>query len=638
MAKSARLSEHDIAIAALNKMQSSPKDAMVQLESCKTLSELANHGKLGEANATAGVKAICKAMKAFPTNVLLQFEGIAYLVRAFTINFSIVDTAAEEGCLHIVLNALKRYPTVLKIQVLGCTVISQYAYPGGPEDLIQKFQFEEIIGVVLDAMSLLLKESSQAELDDRSEPGQAFRFACFTIIQRLYLANAQGPTGKPGDDRLRVILRTASTILKSSDEVCIAFIAISAVTYRNSFNARLLGKPCVKLLLDGIQAHENDIEIQINGLQALDSMVHDEDNLSHALEHGGMHKVMHIMRKHSTNEKVQEKASEFFYHIFFPDGPDRGTKATFFEIGGVKHMAWCMNTYKNNRTVQMLGCEIFERLIYDFPNGKNRFEIMAKEGVHRALMAALCAHKDDPRVVLCACGTLTAIMASQGHISASEPEMQELGLQAIAHVLKSIPKHMDNAQVQYHAVNLLTFCIAKTALQTNLEMSTQTISTLYTVLNKHITIVGVVTAVCCALAVSVCASVQNQNFCGQIGMVDTLLKVIDLHKDNATLLQRARGLLDSITDGHDENSGYVMSAMTRQQIKRLHRAGAAEGTTSVNDSDSERLTQTDIVSKIVAVHEQEKLAETCSECGRSAGELGIVRMMRCSAVKGVNWV
>jgi hypothetical protein len=39
----------------------------------------------------------------------------------------------------------------------------------------------------------------------------------------------------------------------------------------------------------------------------------------------------------------------------------------------------------------------------------------------------------------------------------------------------------------------------------------------------------------------------------------------------------------------------------------------------------------DVVAKRLAVYEEEKLAETCVECGKSAKMLGVLRLLRCSA-------
>ncbi len=199
--------------------------------------------------------------------------------------------------------------------------------------------------------------------------------SCYIIIRGLYLANAHGATGRRGDDRLRVILRTMSTHLESAKELSAAHEAIYGATYHNAFNAHILGKPCVNLIFECMRGHEKDVYLQTIGLQALICMILDEDNRSHVIEVSGMPKVMSSMRRHSTNAHARIKACEFFYNTFFEE-PDFGANAIFFEIEGVKHIVWCMHTYKDDQDMCFIGCEMFAPLIYPFENGKNRHEIM----------------------------------------------------------------------------------------------------------------------------------------------------------------------------------------------------------------------------------------------------------------------
>jgi hypothetical protein len=155
----------------------------------------------------------------------------------------------------------------------------------------------------------------------------------------------------------------------------------------------------------------------------------------------------------------------------------------------------------------------------------------------------------------------------------------------------------------------------------------------------------------CALVKTVCHN-KNQDIVRETGVIDELLTLTERVKQNFLALGCIRTAIKVITDNHKVNQAYLTRTMSLKQARILYRAEVPHAVDSESlGFDENRLrdmgmtkeeliagmngfiqdVKTDVAAKQVHDRELEKQADACVVCGRTAGELGLARMLRCSA-------
>jgi hypothetical protein len=141
--------------------------------------------------------------------------------------------------------------------------------------------------------------------------------------------------------------------------------------------------------------------------------------------------------------------------------------------------------------------------------------------------------------------------------------------------------------------------------------------------------------------------------------MEALLGAAVRFKHRPKVLSATRNALGAITADHAENSAYVMRIMTPKQTKILGSQKLPFGTDptdyfsqAASEFESEKGTKLrdelraefgsvnqgtkffflgDVVEKKLDERERTKHAEACSSCGKTAAEVGLNRLLRCSA-------
>jgi hypothetical protein len=161
-------------------------------------------------------------------------------------------------------------------------------------------------------------------------------------------------------------------------------------------------------------------------------------------------------------------------------------------------------------------------------------------------------------------------------------------------------------------------------------------------------------AACCSLGKSMAVGV-NQDACRKEGAIDVLLALSERAKNDPQLLFYIRCLLNDISKKHEENTRYIRSVMTAKQAKIPARAEVPDttdlkptsndtktlGDRQITQQDVEfwqkymrkrgQFMQTDVAAQKLEERDQEKMSEACIACGQTAEQLGLSRMLRCSA-------
>jgi hypothetical protein len=129
---------------------------------------------------------------------------------------------------------------------------------------------------------------------------------------------------------------------------------------------------------------------------------------------------------------------------------------------------------------------------------------------------------------------------------------------------------------------------------------------------------------------------RGQDICGREGGIEVLVRLVAKHKEkNEHLTTGICLLLDSLSLNHEENTQKIVKL---RGIKHIHRVSKNEHLEHDSDVGPIMLrvfagfrSRNLGLFEAVEERDRQKLAEACVACGKTAGGLGLSRLLRCSA-------
>jgi hypothetical protein len=132
-------------------------------QACLSLSELGDETMFPPEVLAKAIKAVCKAMIRFPDHVDLQMVSLYFMASQRN-----TGVAAGEGCIPVVLKAMRRHPGQLTLQMLGCRVVFQFA-SCKESQILDELWREQALVTVFEALSASVEEPSAARKDSQQK-------------------------------------------------------------------------------------------------------------------------------------------------------------------------------------------------------------------------------------------------------------------------------------------------------------------------------------------------------------------------------------------------------------------------------------------------------------------------------------
>ncbi len=268
-------------------------------------------------------------------------------------------------------------------------------------------------------------------------------------------------------------------------------------------------------------------------------------------------------------------------------------------------------------------------------------------------VSAIETHKHCVQTVTSGCEALSVSMAFCLDTSI---KTQALGVsvQAAPVVLDMMVMHMTCLKAVISLTKALVSCalVAPSHAFEQQIIKRDAISLLVRCLKLHSDDEKFLTVICKALIIIHYDGARDR--CRETGAIEALLGAAVRFKHSSDNLGHIRYTLMMLTQAHAQNTAYLARVMTPKQAKILgtcdtqidtveklqhsRMPGNVQCWTSKELEgiqalavDNERRIQQDVVAQKLSEREREKLAEACSLCGKTAQELGLVRLLRCSA-------
>jgi hypothetical protein len=648
MPKSARKQDHAASIeVTLEKMRRNEYNEGIQAQACLSLSQHGDKTIFPPGILAKAMGAVCKAMKRFPDHVNLQIVSLRFM--AFQHNAKV---AAGEGCIPIVLKAMRTHPGPLVLQTLGCRVVYQCASCEDSQILDELWR-EQALVTVLEALSGGLEEPSAAREDAQQNnlriTLQKLAYSTINAMLDGDVHESNNASTKPALTGLKVIPLCMSRHMQDAGLLCDAMDAMFASIYKNDQNTAILGIDGIKAVMEGMRAHESDVLLQRSGFRVLTSLTtHSQERESFADQLGCIEWVHRVMRAHQSQDKLQCLGSSFIscmveHHDTDHGGEERRIK--FAELGIIKTLAEALRSHKSDLSVSRRICEALAG--FSIVKSARHKYLMLTQGACDAVLEAMATHNRD--LIMVACGSFCCERTLAGFPDSCLQDILDFTKRArpIFHDIMS--KNISCASLTLAFATLLkTMPASRDPESLHVE-----ITLLIRCLKTH-SEERVVIPLCDALTCSVTRSLQ-QDFCREAGAFEVLLALAERVKDNTRVVCWIRTVLTAITSNHQGNRVHLTRIMTPKQNKLLHKSGSELhyffGAHSCPDDDSEALNETgvprkgmtpllrwiendiqrDAVAQKFHDRAQEKQAEACTACGKTAGELGLARMLRCSA-------
>jgi hypothetical protein len=648
---SSESSSDDKAQDALKRMRDHPNDADVQRESCMALRCMVEAGILSRGETVLAIEAAATLLNDFLSDRKLQHAAIIFLTKAVGFegqDMEMLEQVVKKGCIRSVLRSMQLHASDMNIHAVGCAFLQIFTWDFA-RVYIKELWRERALDAVTETMFLSLRpQSHHVHGTMFIENVQMF---CYVIISGMHAPGLEPSLAKPLGNTPNAILNTMCSHVQSAPLLNGAMNTISAVLSYNQTDVNvLLSQPCVKLVLDVINAHGNEHELQISCTSVLSAMAKSTECRAHIAAHNGMQTIMSIIKKEPKDSQILRGALEVL-SLMMGRPEDREQRNVFDENGGVDAIVRCMNIHADDETLQKYACGPLTFFLH-FSQEDRRMQVSPYKGMVTAVLSAMRCHRRAAGLQTIACMILALNMERWVHFSSSDRYwLQE---QVTPSVLESMCAHFADEKVQHHGVDCLYFFTLDKSPFAELVHKHGGIKTLATSLRMHKDNPAMALSICRVLAVAALGSPGNQEQCGEFGIMDLLLELVDRHRDDANLMSLVRVTLDSMTRLHCQNRAYLLQTMTASQAKKLK--NSSDGFAQVfeqqaRERNSEQvlgrcvdeeamdkcfrffrsLKATDTASTILAERAKKKQLEACESCGRTAGELKVAALLRCSA-------
>jgi hypothetical protein len=645
----------------LKEMRRNPDDAGILEKACASLCDLGNKGTFPQGVLTRAIKAVRMAMNRFPENGNLQESSLLFMITIYSSDPNTAAAVANEGCIPAVLKAMRSHASRYVMQEFACQVLYQASYGMEPR-YVHVLWKERALDTVFETLHARL-QAPQGEADPRSNL-LFHQMVAYKMVTAMFAA---APECRRGDDSNALVLPGLKVLLYSMarhsqlpdsvlqrlarhvqfcDPIPLAMNAIFASMTMKLQNADILGVDGIKAVMDCMRAHENNFEVQLAGSMTLPLMVTGSPERQRFADKLGCIEYVHhrVMRAYKSHAESQHFGSKFIAAMVHHAGDDE-RRLKIAEQGIIGTLAAALRRHVSDQRVCKYACKALACLSR-VQSARHKYMMMTERACD-AILSALQLHKNNESLLLFGC---RAILETLTHYRYTPPksaeeysELVQIKRKADPIILGILSDHVTSPHFAIVCSDIFS-CMNNSEFAYDPELARRVgISLFVRGLNAH-------TDKCALMRLCRALSVFSRTYpreCRDAGAMEALLAMVDKVKEDPLIVCSARQALGSMTDGHAENSAYLNKIMSNKQAKILQHSQSAHPALLANSqsypqyftaSEIEQvelrlqtLTEEDTAAQKIFHREKEKKAESCNACGKTAGDLGLARMLRCSA-------
>jgi hypothetical protein len=636
--------------AVLKEMRRNQDDAGILEKACASLRDLGNKGIFPQGILTRAIKAVRMAMDRFPDHGNLQESSLFFMATIYSPDQkTTAAVVAKEGCIPAVLKAMRSHPSRYAIQQFACQVLYQLSYGMEPR-YVRELWKERALDTVFETLQARLKAPRGEDADPQNSLQLHQMFAYNTVTAMFAVAHLEC------EDSSIFVLPDLKVLAYSMarhsedaglmrDGMCAIYITVGKVPQ----HADILGVAGIKAVMDGMRAHEDDFKVQLAGVLVLRCLVNDSPERQRFADKLGCIEFVHrAMRVYTAQAAFQRYACHFISDMIDLHGNDE-RRVKIAELGIITTLAAALRAHASNQELSECACTALARLSrVESPRHKY---LMLTERACDAILSALQRHKNDKGLLLSGCQAITLTLKPYRFIP---PTSVDEYCEIVQFTRKAEPIILEILSNNITIPHFAAVCSDIFSCINNLEGAHDPeldrrvgISLFVRGLHTH-TDSEVLFAFCRGWSESV---LKYPEACREEGVMEALLAMVEKIKHDHSAVLCIRGALRALTDRHAENRAHLNKIMTKKQVKILQQSESAHPTIVANmqeiaqsypqyfsasymedtKADLQALTEKDTVAQKLFDREKEKKAESCTACGKTAGELGLERMLRCSA-------
>ncbi len=409
----------------------------------------------------------------------------------------------------------------------------------------------------------------------------------------------------------------------------------------------MLGVDGLKVVMDAMRAHENDSHVQQSGFRVLTCLTTDsQERKSVADQLGCMEWTHRVMGVHQSHGDLLCLASRFVTCMIkraHHGGEERWVKVA--ELGTIKVLTEALREHKSDLTVcrgicKALAC--FSKL----QSARHKY-LLLTQGACDAVLEVMDTHNQDALIVTC--GTSCCEVSLLTCMRPCPQDVLDFTMRARPIIFDIMSKNISSAPMSVACAKLLKGL----SITYDPESFRREVNLLMDCLKTHTVTVSavIICQLCSELACSMAGSRIQKDAYREAGLMEMLLALTERVKDKPCMVWGIRSVFTEMTRKHEENQAYLTRIMSPKQTKLLYKSGFDLQSVvfdEVASADDEFLQevgwnreagiqwladdmQKDAIAQKFHVRAQEKQAEACTACGKTAGELGLERLLRCGA-------
>ncbi len=559
-------------------------------------------------------------------------------------------------------SSMNESPSSCIVQVEGaCTLLTimnaAFTNPAAGGEIVIYMWQESILRTVMRALSLFcVARSKKAQAYTEEIPrGQ---LACYHLVTAMYSSRVEESKTAP-EEALRAIPLSIQTHIHNAELNRQAFWSMAHATNaaKNIANVEFLEKDGITAIMQGMQAHEDHIDLLQVGCAALASMCIDRMPTKYLmLDRRAPQLVIRLLKKHMASPSFSTLSCKFLASLMI-QRKDMSIHESVSNLGAAEVVPSALERHKNVASVQR---EASAAILHMHLVENNQYiKRWLADGLYQNVLHGMKNFPHERSIQLSGCIILhTLLCVSDGD---SEPVVQELGIVCIPVMLHAMTAHfsVDTVLVKY-ACECLGLIIAfnmyhnvelirgKLAQYDMWAAKSDGINTLARILRAHPDNEKIQHSIIAIIFLLAASFPKYQDDCRNSGAITAIIRATKRHKDSELVLIKAREALNAITRNHEENTEYVKREMSGKQAARMEKftlekkfGEKLENAGHLPEQDRISLLQVqewvrelrmehDITGEVAQSRQRDKLGQRCAGCGRTAGEMGVQQLLKCS--------
>ncbi len=433
-------------------MQRNPSEEEVQQVACKMIYSASSSAlTLPSTTLEAVMQALLNAVKLHRTNddLLIHSMGVVALIGTH------MEGAAAEKAVRMVMECMRAPPCAENVYMQSAGCMAVWALAEAEEQDAKSRRMHNIkalwehgaLQAFLSAFHLFLRDASpvmdQSEQTERIVDG--FHKGCFTIEQMF--KNKGKKVQEPGEINLNVILCVMNKYMHSASLQSAGFGALCSAMMAVDHRVKIGGKLAAMTLMSGMAAHHGHAQLQREVFNMLANVAYvDSDGKNYIISDKSLETFLKHMHTFLSDGDMQRHVMGLFKRL--AGQCERHVNDAMVKAGCAQAIVMAVQRHKDtDHQVVHVACETLARTV-SYTSSEAR-RLMIKQGTVDALMDAFTAGRHCEELVE------FLVMAIYGLMHEIVGESIAAGVKTLPTLVGAMLRHSKNLTIQTMAFHCL---------------------------------------------------------------------------------------------------------------------------------------------------------------------------------------